>query len=287
MGRISCFLLAAVGLACLIAGCSLHRPAVRSELPSADIELTTVPFFPQKEYQCGPAALATLLVSSDVVTLPDLLSPRLYIPQRKGSLQLELVAAIRSYERIPYQIKPGLDPVRAELRAGRPVLVLQNLGLSLLPVYHYAVVIGMQQDGSVILRSGTTERLIMAGDEFLASWEKAGGWGIVSLKAGELPADQDLANYLQAVARVEETGNTRLAGQCYTAVLQRYPSSEPALFGLANTMYAQRNFTAAAAYYSHLLRRNPRHAAAANNLAETLAALHCYRTALELLDRCL
>lgn len=250
-----------------------------------EIELTSVPFFPQEENQCGPAALAALLVSSDVVTLPDLLSPSLYIPKRQGTLQLEMIATIRSYSRVPYQLRPEVDAIVAELRAGRPVLVLQNLGLNIWPVYHYAVVIGILTDGDLILRSGTTERLIMKREAFLSTWQKAGQWAMIALKATELPADHDLARYLSAVSRIEAIGNAHLAEECYRTVLARHPHNDPAVFGLANTMFAQAHFTTAATFYSYLLRRNPNHAEAANNLAEALSALHCYHLAVELLDR--
>jgi hypothetical protein len=277
-------LIAAICVACLLSGCSVHRQTGTGKAPAADIELTDTPFFPQEEYQCGPAALAALLVSADVVTAPDLLSPDLYIPKRQGTLQLEIIGSIRRHDRIPYEIRPDMDAITAELKAGRTVLVLQNLGLKILPTYHYAVVVGVLSDGQVVLRSGTTERLLLDIDDFLTTWEKAGSWGIIALKSDELPTDHDISRYLEAVARVEAAGNIQLAEQCYKTVLYRHPHSDVAIFGLANTMFAQHHYTTAATFYSSLLKRNPAHAEAANNLAESLAALHCHQQAIELLD---
>ncbi len=284
MRSVRYLLLAIISTICLLSGCSSHRPPGIHSLPEVDIELTTTPFFPQEDYQCGPAALAALLVSSDVPTMPDLLSPSLYIPNRKGSLQLEVIGSIRQHNRVPYQIKAHIDNVIAELQAGRAVLVLQNLGLKILPNYHYAVVIGVTAEGHIILRSGTTERLLMHIDDFLVTWENAGNWGVVALKGNELPADHDIRNYLEAVASVEATGNIQFAEQCYKNVLHHYPDNDIAMFGLANTMLAQQNFTTAAIFYSYLLKYNPDHAEATNNLAESLAALHCYDQAINLLD---
>ncbi|MFV0438813.1 MAG: PA2778 family cysteine peptidase [Desulfopila sp.] len=274
-----------LGLLWLLSGCGPLRQAAPVDGSAVEVELTTVPFFPQEKYQCGPAALATLLVGSDVPTLPDLLSPALYIPKRHGTLQLEIVASIRSHDRIAYQLHPELDAITAELKANRPVLVLQNLGWQSWPVYHYAVVVGLLTDGSLILRSGTTERLISTQEDFLASWQKAGSWAMVALKGGELPADDDIEAYLSTVARIETIGNVELAEDCYRAVLARYPDNDTALFGLANTMFFQADYAQAASFYSQLLRLEPTRAAAANNLAESLAAMHCYELALELLDR--
>jgi hypothetical protein len=60
---------------------------------------------------------------------------------------------------IPYVLEPEVTALAAELAAGRPVLVLQNLGLERAPVWHYAVVDGIDQ-GDVILRSGTQQRRV-------------------------------------------------------------------------------------------------------------------------------
>ena len=124
----------------------------------ASVELDATPFFPQKKYQCGPAALATVLVASDVETTPEALVPLVYIPARKGSLQVEMQAAPRKFERLSYLLSPNLDSILAELDAGRPVLVLHNYGLPILPRWHYAVVIGYDSARDrFILRSGTND----------------------------------------------------------------------------------------------------------------------------------
>jgi len=277
-----------ISLFCIVTfltGCSFPRQAVTDDKDSVDIELTTVPFFPLEENHGGPAALATLLVSSDVVTLPDLLSPTLYIPKRHGALQLEIIATIRAFNRVPYQLGPTVEAIVDELRAGRPVLVLQNNGLQIWPVYHYAVVVGVLRNGNLILRSGTTERRIMEQKTFFTSWEKAGKWAIVALKGNELPADRDITRYLTAVSRIEAIGNAQLAQECYRTILVSYPNNDLAVFGLANTMFAQADFVAAATFYSYLLHRDPARSEAANNLAESLAALNCHRQAIEFLDR--
>ena len=46
----------------------------------APVELTGVPFFPQEAYQCGPAALATVLGWSGTAVTPDALTPQVYVP---------------------------------------------------------------------------------------------------------------------------------------------------------------------------------------------------------------
>ena len=127
------FLLA---LTTLLSACVVRGPFIPANLAPgarASVELVGTPFFPQKKYQCGPAALASVLVASDVVTTPEALVPVVYIPARKGSLQVEMQAAPRKFGRLSYLLSPNMDSILAELDAGRPVLVLHNYGLPMLP----------------------------------------------------------------------------------------------------------------------------------------------------------
>ena len=194
------------GLLLLLTACASRPPdKLQSALPDTSaVELSDTAFFAQDEYQCGPAALATVLHSAGASQHPDDLSKQIYMPERQGSLQPELLAATRRAARIPYVIDPDLRVLHAELDAGRPVLVLQNLGLGLLPAWHYAVVIGLQPDADqVVLRSGTERRYIMPAREFLRTWRLAENWAMVVLRPGELPSDVDRLRYLQAVATSE------------------------------------------------------------------------------------
>ncbi len=62
--------------------------------------------FRSSSYQCGPAALATVLAASGVEVTADELVPEVYLPGRRGSLQPELVAATRNRDRVPYVLPP-------------------------------------------------------------------------------------------------------------------------------------------------------------------------------------
>lgn len=128
----------------LLAGCSLNPPLELDALaPTATpVRLSSVPFFAQTGFQCGPAALAGVLGAAGVATDPATLSPQVYLPAREGSLQLELVAATRRAGRLPYVLAGEPRALLAQLQAGRPVLVLQNLGTPHVPVWHYAVLTG-------------------------------------------------------------------------------------------------------------------------------------------------
>ena len=105
----------------MVAGCAPIPPSV-SELPAtgSSIELVNTPFYPQERYQCGPAALTTVLVQSGAAVSLDDIVDKVYLPGRQGSVQFELLAATRSEGRLPYQVGGTLDAIRKELEAGRP-----------------------------------------------------------------------------------------------------------------------------------------------------------------------
>jgi hypothetical protein len=276
----------------LLTGCASKPPLLPSLLSSESVttklELEATPFHPQQQYQCGPAALAILLDHSGVSVTAESLVPLVYLPDKKGSLQIEMVAASRRFGRIPYQINPELIALIEELQSGRPVLVLQNLGLKLWPVWHYAVVIGYSLDkDEVILRSGITRREVLSAHRFLTTWEHSENWAIVLLKPGELPARPEQLPYLKAVAAMEEIAPVDSLISAYLAALMEWPDSPVAQFGLAASRHSKGDLIAAEQSYRKLLATKPDHMAAYNNLAEVLADRGCFTEALHIIESAL
>jgi hypothetical protein len=263
-----------------LAGCAA---APRSTAPptAPSIELTTVPFFPQTEYQCGPAALATVLAHSGLAVDADGLVNEVYVEGLRGSLQAELLGATRRHGLIPYVLAPEPGALFAELAAGRPVLVLQNVGLERVPVWHYAVVVGLDRDAErVILRSGTERRRLERTTRFLKTWQRGESWAFVAITPGELPASADAALYVRALAGAEPLLPAVRSAAAFTRALEAWPDDELVLFAAAGHELGAGDLPGAAALYRRLLARAPRHAAARNNLANALAGQGCYAEAL-------
>lgn len=257
----------------LLTGCA-SIPASIGELPPSAraIELDDTPFYPQERYQCGPAALTTVLATSGAtVSLEDIVD-RVYLPGRQGSLQLELLAATRTEGRLPYLIDGNLAAVWRELESGRPVLVLQNLGVAAIPGWHYAVVVGIDAErGEVVLRSGTEERRVTPIRTYLHTWRRGGYWGMVVLAPDELPTAPERSRYFEAIAALEQAGRVEGAAIAWQTALDKWPGDTVALFGLANSRFAMRDYRAAEAAYRDLLEHDPTLIAARNNLALALA----------------
>lgn len=261
--------------ALLAAGCASH-PVPPVSWPSSTVtELEDTPFFPQTRYQCGPAALATVLVADGVAVTPEALSPQVFLPGRRGSLQLELVAATRRQQRLPYVLAPELDALFDEVAAGRPVLLLQNLGLSWIPVWHYAVVIGFDADREqVVLRSGTDRRRVMSAKRFTDTWRRGGRWAMVTVRADEIPRTARPLDWLAAANAFEQLGQGALALSAYDSASRRWPESALVWQVLGNARYAAGDRHGARAAYRAAVQRAP-DAAGYNNLAQTELELGC------------
>ena len=148
------------------------------DIPSR-VELTEVPFFPQQEYHCGPASLASIISYQGTPVEPDQIVKLIYVPELKGSLQAEVVAAARQFELLPVQLDGTLESLLREIAAGNPIFVLQNLGLDLVPVWHYEVVVGYDFDERImIMRSGTKPRVYRSFALFEKTWQRAGHWAL-------------------------------------------------------------------------------------------------------------
>ena len=260
----------------LLAGCATQTRALLA-VPRGgphQQELSSTPFYAQERYQCGPAALAMLLGSAGIEASPEALVPEVYLPGREGSLQIELLAAGRHHGALVAPIQPRLDGLLAELDAGHPVLVLQNLSLPIMPMWHYAVVIGYDIDnGDVILRSGTTRRMTMSLSIFEHTWSRSGFWGMVALAPGQLPASTGLAEMQTALVDYEKAVPPQSAQLAYRAALQRWPDTLALQLGVGNSAYASGDRTTAAEAYRSAASAHPDNGAAFNNLAVVLGEL--------------
>ncbi|MCO6440462.1 MAG: PA2778 family cysteine peptidase [Nitrococcus mobilis] len=234
------------------------------------VELLDVPFYPQTAYHCGPAALAMVLGWSGVSADPERLGTELYIPAKQGTLQAELVARARRSRRLAYIIPPQLSELLRELAAKHPVLVLQNLGLGWYPIWHYAVVVGVQPaNGNLVLRSGDERRHVVAIETFERTWARAERWGIVVLPPGELPATATAARLFQSLAELETQHAPMTTLPSWRAAVKRFPKDGRLALGLANALYdTERLASAAAVLKAALERQTDRSAVLYNNLAQ-------------------
>lgn len=282
--------IAALGAA--LGGCAFVLPqseALRTHWPDRldpQVELSAVPFFPQEDYQCGPAALATVLVFDGVAVTPEALVPKVYLPERHGSLQLEMLAAPRAYGVVSAQLAPRFEDVLREVEAGTPVILLQDYGVWPFRVWHYAVLVGYDRErDEAVLRSGVKERLRMPFRVFEYLWKKSDYWAIVAVRPDRIPVTADEATWSAAVAAMERVAPHAASRTAYRTLLARWPESLNGTIGLANVEYAEGDLTGSEKLLRQAVARHPESTVALNNLAQVLSDQHRHREALQIIDR--
>lgn len=273
----------------ILAGCGsvpeANYHADRADGRPAHVELADVPFYPQEQYQCGPATLAMVLTYAGVVRTPEDMTGQVYLPGREGSLQPEMQAATRRAGLLPYTLNTKPDALLQELAAGHPVVVLLNLRFDSLPEWHYAVLVGYDlARKEVVMHSGNNRHLIMTLHDFDHSWAKAGRWAFVAMPPDQIPASAKEPDYVEAAIAFERV-SPMLAQLPYTTALARWPGNLIARIGLGNTAYSKHDLIAAESEYRRATIDHPDSGDAWNNLAQVLHELGNDPAALEAADR--
>lgn len=273
-----------------LSGCTSFFPQtaeLRNGLPEGvpeQVELKQVPFFPQLEYQCGPAALATALAAAGAKVTPEELVPQVYLPERKGSLQVEMLAAARRHGMVSYLLAPRFADLLRELAAGNPVIVLQNQ--SLLGAWHYAVAVGYDYEpGDLFFRSGEVERQVLSFMVNELMWSRSGYWAMVVMPPDRIPATADEERWLGAIAALEHAGDAASARTAYATFLKRWPQNTGAAIGLANAHHALGELPQAERVLREAAQRDPDSVIVLNNLAQTLSDQNRDAEALPFIER--
>ncbi|MCK2183417.1 PA2778 family cysteine peptidase [Halomonas getboli] len=272
----------------LLAGCATApqiAPETRQALPSLTL-VDDVPFHGQRDYQCGPAALAMALEAAGRDATVDELIPQVFLPGRDGSVQPEMLATVRRHGLIPFRLDSDFAALLDELASGHPVVVMQNLSLPAWPQWHYAVAIGYDLPAEkLVLHTGMTPEREIDFARFDATWARSDRWAFVALPPGELPADAEAEAATRAIADFETVQGSETALPAWQALAERHPESATVQFALGNARHATGDPDGALEAFQAAVKADPALAPAWLNLGIVAADRGRLDTAREALSR--
>jgi len=225
----------------LVTACA---PAIDLSNPS-DLDVPSrarvadVPLIQQADFFCGPTSIAMVMQWSGHDVSQNDIAQLAFSPGAGGTYLADMMGAARRQGQLAVQVS-DFDALLAEVAAGHPVIVFQNLGVSIAPVWHYGVVTGYDFDrDEVYLNSGERDEMVLPVAIFLRTWARGDNWGLVVLPPDQLPATASEVDVLQAAAALERVKATNAAETLYQTGAARWPGNWLWQFGRANALYGQ------------------------------------------------
>ncbi len=173
-----------IGLLFYLMGCG--SPAIGPneallERPKLGVHLIqNVPFFPQEDYYCGPAALASLLTYYGHPTTQDEIAQEIYLPRHFGTLSMDLLLYSKAKGLDTKVVEGNLNLLKSEIEQKHPIVVFLNLGLKIFPKGHFITVVGYDDlSQAIIAHSGREPEQHIPYVRFLQAWEKTGYWTLL------------------------------------------------------------------------------------------------------------
>lgn len=162
-----------------------------------------------------------------------------FSPGAGGTYLADMLGSARRSGQLALPLR-NFDDLLSEVAAGHPVIVFQNLGLGISPVWHYGVVTGYDFDrDEIYLNSGQLDQMVMPFALFDRTWARGDYWGLVVLPPGDLPASGTQAALLQAAAALERVKQFDAAETLYLTGAEKWPANWLWYYGLANARYAR------------------------------------------------
>ncbi len=152
-------------------------------LPDESKMLSGVPFFPQEDYQCGPAALATVMNywyirqgGAERIGINEI-TRAIYSPGARGVLPSDLENYPKKKGFSAQQFRGSMGDIRDHIDRGIPLILFVEYGLSFYQLNHFLVVTGYTRDG-IIVNSGRRERETVTNSDLEKVWKKTGYWAL-------------------------------------------------------------------------------------------------------------
>ncbi|MCU4677271.1 PA2778 family cysteine peptidase [Catenovulum sp. 2E275] len=249
--------------------------------------IADVPFYPQQDYYCGPTTLAEVANFYGQNHTPEQIAPNTFVPERKGTLQIEMKAAARQLGFLAYTEQGDLTQLLSLVEQDIPVIVLQNNSIELMPKWHYAVVIGYDmQAQQVILHTGVTESHRLNFATFERTWARGQYWMLAMLPPQTANNQLNAFIYTKAAQDLLDTNQQNIGQSALKTATLQWPDNWLAYFLLANNQIKQSPQTALD-WFAKGFEYGKQQTAYLNNYAYALGLANCYSEAKNMIEQAL
>ena len=176
------FLLGALtSLLLAISGCGATSfEAIRPGLDARGHYIEGVTFVKQTEYDCGPAALASVLSFRGKAADLERITASVYLPGLRGTLPMDLERYAKDEGFKTLSSAGTAATLKTTISSNTPVICLLDLGFGFYRQPHFVTVIGFDDgNGLFIMHDGGTPNRTMVYEDFEKKWARAGSWMIV------------------------------------------------------------------------------------------------------------
>jgi ABC-type bacteriocin/lantibiotic exporter with double-glycine peptidase domain len=134
-----------------------------------------VPFYPQEDYQCGPASLAGVLNYRGLKISPEEIAREIFSPRARGTLDMDLVFYAQRKGFSATRYRGGWEDLRKNIDSDAPLIVMVDAGFWLYQKNHFMVAVGYDPEG-LIANSGQDRHKFIPRDVFLRAWKRTKFW---------------------------------------------------------------------------------------------------------------
>lgn len=143
--------------------------------------LSGIPFYRQDDFQCGPAALATVVNYWRARTglgnpvTPESIAQEIYSPTAKGVLGIDLEIYGKRHGFSASQHAGNLSDLKKSIDQGIPPIIMVDYGLLSIQLNHFLVITGYTANG-VLANTGREENQLIGERRLESIWKKTGYW---------------------------------------------------------------------------------------------------------------
>lgn len=137
--------------------------------------IQNVPFYPQEDFQCGPASLAAVLNFWGISITPEEIAKEIFSPTARGTLTLDMMGYPQKKGMKVLHYKGSIEDIKNKIDLGYPLIVLVDMGRLIYQQNHYMVILGYDET-KVIAHSGKDPLKQIPLNHFLKMWSKTNFW---------------------------------------------------------------------------------------------------------------